>query len=109
MVGRDDNRYSLHFQRLEDLIFIHTNGPWLVQGGLLVTVLWEPNMVLRTLTLREIPILVEFWGLPLEFQIPRVARRLAALVGQFLELDWSPQTPRIIRFLRAKVLLEIVP
>lgn len=50
---------------------------------------------------------MEFWGLPLEYQLPHVARRLAALVGHFLESDWAPQMPRNIRFLRAKVRIRI--
>lgn len=107
VVGRDDNRYVLHFARLDDLIFIYTNAPWSVQGGFLVTILWEPNMILRNLIVREAPVWVEFWGLPLEFQIPWVARKLASLVGQFLETDWTPQTPRNIRFLRAKVRVRL--
>lgn len=55
VVGRDDRRYIIHFQRMEDLIFIHQNGPWSVQGGLLATVVWEPNMIIRSLFVHELP------------------------------------------------------
>lgn len=72
--------YSVH-QRLEDLVFIHTNGLWSMHGGLLAVILWEPNMIVINLNLREVSLWMEFQGLLLEFQIPHVARKLAPLVG----------------------------
>lgn len=75
MVGRDRNRYVIHFESMDDLLFVNTGGPWTVQGGLLTTVLWHPNLVVRSVNVRDVPIWVEFWGLPLEFQVPRVARK----------------------------------
>lgn len=56
VVGRDDRGYIIHFQHMEELIFIHTNGPWAMQGGLLTTIVWEPNMIVNQIHVREVPV-----------------------------------------------------
>lgn len=64
-------------------------------------------MIIKQLTVREVPIWVEFWGLPIEFQCYRVARKLGSLVGIVLEVDRNPNIPRNIRFLHVKVCIRL--
>ncbi|KAF7815029.1 reverse transcriptase [Senna tora] len=79
------------------------NTSWHLMGRVLV----EPNMVISKTIISEVPLWVQFRGLPLEYQIPRVARQLGELVGGVLEVDWAPLIPRNIRFMRVRVLVQI--
>ncbi|KAF7841944.1 Pyruvate carboxyltransferase [Senna tora] len=87
VVGRDDRRYIVYFEYLDDIYFMFLGGPWSVHSALLAFIHWEPNMVINRTILKEVPRLwVQFRELPLEYQIPRVARNLGELVGGVIEM-----------------------
>ncbi|KAF7810342.1 reverse transcriptase [Senna tora] len=102
VMGREDNSYVIHFERMEDLYYIHAEGPWSVHGALFHLINWRPNLAIT-----EVPLWVQLWGLPLEYQIPHVARKLAQIAGDIMEVDWAPVTPRNIRFMRVRVMVPI--
>ncbi|KAF7802528.1 Pyruvate carboxyltransferase [Senna tora] len=107
VVGREDRRYIVYFEHLDDMYFMYSGGPWSVHSALLTFIPWEPNMVISRTIISKVPLWVQFRGLPLEYQIPRVARQLGELVGGVLEVDWAPLIPRNIRFMRVRVLVQI--
>ena len=43
VVGRESYYYIIHFEDLEDLTHICNEGPWAVDGALLVLERWKPN------------------------------------------------------------------
>lgn len=93
VVGSSDNNFVFHFSSNDDRFFILQVGPWAFQGGLLFFSPWEPNLVLTNFRVSEIPVWVQLWGLPLEFQTPAVASALGSIMGVCLEVDWSPDFP----------------
>ncbi|KAF7832321.1 Pyruvate carboxyltransferase [Senna tora] len=107
VVGREDNTYVIHFERMEDLYYIHAEDPWSIHGALFHLINWRPNLVLTNLAITEVPLWIQIWGLPLEYQIPQVARKLAQIAGDIMEVDWAPVTPRNIRFMRVRVMVPI--
>ena len=58
IVGRELYFYIFYFEFLEDLMHIYTEGPWEVDGALLVLEQWRPNLVIRNLQLKFILIWV---------------------------------------------------
>ncbi|OMP08986.1 hypothetical protein COLO4_05925 [Corchorus olitorius] len=55
----------------------------------------------------RMPIWVQLWDLPLEYQIPTVATRLAENAGlQVITVDWADVIPRNITFMRVQVLID---
>ena len=58
IVGRELYFYIFYFEFLEDLMHIYTEGPWEVDGALLVLERWRPNLVIRNLQLKFILIWV---------------------------------------------------
>ena len=49
MVGQESYFYIFHFEYLNDLLHIYNEGPWAVDGALLVMERWRPNLVLSHL------------------------------------------------------------
>lgn len=81
-------------------------GPWAVDGALLVLEKWRPNLALNRLHLNYVSIWVQFHGLPLEYQYLEMAERMGRMIGFFEHIDWEDRILRNIRFLRAKVPLD---
>jgi hypothetical protein len=67
VVGRDSYYYILHFDVLDDLLYICGEGPWAVDGGLLVMERWRSNLVIHSLQLNFVSFWVQLHGLPLEY------------------------------------------
>ena len=77
IVGRESYFYIFHFEYVEDLIHICTEGPWAVDGALLVLERWRPNLVLIShLQLNYISIWVQLHGLQLEYKYPEFTERM---------------------------------
>lgn len=88
---------------MEDLLHIFNEGPWVVDGALLVLERWRPNLVLNHLQLNYISVWVQLHGFPLEHQYPKLGERM----GQLMErVDWEDKLPRNIRFMRIKVRID---
>ena len=68
---------------------------------------WRPNLVFNKLHVNFISIWVQFHGLPLEYQFPEMAERLGQIMGVLEKVDWVDRLPRNIRFLRAKVQIDL--
>lgn len=54
VVGRDSYFYFIHFENLEDLNHTCNEGPWFVDGALLVLEKWWPNLVMHRLQLNYV-------------------------------------------------------
>ncbi|KAF7821111.1 Pyruvate carboxyltransferase [Senna tora] len=107
VIGGDHNQFVLNFEFPEDMAHILSEGPWSIQGALLVVFPWEPNLVLGRVLLTEISIWVHLWDIPLEYQTPAVANQIASLVGAVREVDWALTIPRNLRFMRVRVRIPI--
>lgn len=97
--GRESYFYLLHFESLDDLLHICSEGPWAVDGELLVLERWRPNLVIRNLQLNFVSIWVQIHGLPLEYQYPELAEKMGQLMGIVERVDWEDKIPRNIRFM----------
>ena len=81
VVGRSNHNYVIHFNDSKDQVFIWQHRPWSIDWALMVMDVWRPNTVLGEVNLPLILIWVQIWGLPLEYQIPNIARKLAQTIG----------------------------
>ena len=96
----------IHFDNVEDLEHMCSEGPWSVDGALLVLEKWRPNLVMSKLRLNFVSIWVQLHGLPLEYHDPELAKRMGQMIGAFEKIDWEERLPRNIRFIRIKVHLN---
>ncbi|KAF7815107.1 ribonuclease H [Senna tora] len=78
VMGRVNRRYIVYFEHMDDITI-----------------------------LSEVPMWVQFSGLTLEYQIPRVARQLGELIGGVVEVDWTPVIPRSICFMRVRIIVPV--
>nr|POE48964.1 uncharacterized protein CFP56_49428 [Quercus suber] len=104
VVGRESYCYIIHFEDLEDLNHICNEGPWAVDGALLVFEKWRPNLILSHLQLNYISVWVQLHGLPLEY--PELAEEMGQMMGILERVDWEDRVPRNIRFMRIKVRID---
>ena len=58
VVGRDTYFYLIHFEMLDDLNHACIEGPWAVDGALLILEKWRPNLVLSRLQLNHVSLWV---------------------------------------------------
>ncbi|XWS53970.1 hypothetical protein CRYUN_Cryun10bG0046700 [Craigia yunnanensis] len=103
VVGRDDNNYIFHFNNSNDHRFMLLNGPWSIDGALLIFELWQPNIQLRFYTINNTLIWEQLWGLPLEYQQPKFVHRIAQSIREVSLVDWDSVIPRNIRLIRVRV------
>ncbi|KAF7812998.1 Pyruvate carboxyltransferase [Senna tora] len=82
------------------------NHHWYLRGP--VRVLGrEPNLELTNLLVTEVPVWVQLWNLPLEYQTPLMAENFGSLMGEVREIDWAPTFPRNLQFLRVRIQMPI--
>ena len=105
-MGRDCYFYLIHFEILEVLNHICNEGPWSIDGALLVLERWRSNLVLNRLQLNFVSLWVQLHGLPLEYQYSELAERMAQF-GIFERVDWEDHMPRNIRFMRIRVRIDL--
>ena len=87
IIRRDSNFYILNFKHVDDLNHICSEGPWAVDGALLVLEKWSPNLVIERLQLNFVSIWVQLHGLPLEYQYLNLAERMGHIMGIFERVD----------------------
>uniref|UniRef100_A0A2N9H6E1 CCHC-type domain-containing protein n=1 Tax=Fagus sylvatica TaxID=28930 RepID=A0A2N9H6E1_FAGSY len=92
-----------YLEVLYDLVYIYDEGPWAVEGALLILERWRANLVLRGLQLNFVSLWVQLHGLPLEYQYPELAIQMGHMLGVYERIDWETHIPRNIRFMRIKV------
>ena len=83
-----------------------SEGPWSVDGALLILEKWRPNLIIRNLQVNYIAVWVQFHGLPVEYQYPELAERMGQCMGVFERLDWEDRLPRNIRFMHVRVRID---
>ncbi|KAF7807377.1 Pyruvate carboxyltransferase [Senna tora] len=103
VVGRSKNVFAFEFGCDLDKEIIHHEGPWAIQNKFLVMQSWQPNLILKKHTLNSVPVWVEFWGFPLEYYTSDIAELVGSMVGTVLQVDFSDQGFRNLRYLRVKV------
>lgn len=81
-------------------------GPWAIDGALLVLEKWRPNLVINGLHLNFGSIWVQLHGLPLEYQYPELAEQMGHLISFVERVDWEDRIPRNIKFMRVHVCLD---
>ena len=106
VVGRESYYYIIHFEDLEDLTHICNEGPWAVDGALLMLERWRPNLILSHLQLNYISVWVQLHGLPLEYQYPELAEKMGQMMGILEKVDWEDRLPRNICFMHIKVKID---
>lgn len=87
VVGRDSSFYMIHFESLEDLEHMCFEGPWSIDGAILVLEKWRSNLVLSKLHLNSVSIWVQLHRLPLEYQDPELAESMGHMIGYFEKID----------------------
>ncbi|KAF7815570.1 reverse transcriptase [Senna tora] len=106
VVGRSRNVYVFEFGCNLDREVIAHEGPWAIQNKYLVMQHWKPNLILENISLEAVPAWVEFWGFPLEYYSASVADLVGSMVGKVLEVDFSDQGFRNLRYLCVRVELD---
>jgi|UniRef100_A0A2N9IY28 hypothetical protein len=106
VVGRDSHYYILHFDVLDDLLYACGEGPWALDGALLVLERWRYNLVINGLQLNFVSLWIQLHGLQLEHQNPELAIRMGQMLGMYERIDWDANTPRNIRFMSIRVRVD---
>ena len=106
VVGREGNNYIVHFKNFSDHNFMLLNGPWAIDGALLIFELWEPNTILRSHIITQTLIWVQLWGLPLKYQQPDFVRKIAQTIGDVSVMDWDNVIPINIYFMQVRVWID---
>jgi|UniRef100_A0A2N9F2J8 hypothetical protein len=106
VVGRNSHYYILHFDVLDDLLYICGEGPWALDGALLVLERWRNNIVLDGLQLNFVSLWIQLHGLPLEYHHPDLAIHMGHILGVYERIDWNRNLPRNIRFMRIRVRVD---
>ncbi|OMP05914.1 Endonuclease/exonuclease/phosphatase [Corchorus olitorius] len=103
VMGRDENRYIVHFDNDVDRRAAVMGNPWCCHGATFVMGYWSPNIPLNEVRLARFPVWLQIWNLPYEYQQPLVAERLARTAGDVVRIDWRSTRPRNIRFMRVRI------
>ncbi|KAI7998068.1 Uncharacterized protein LOK49_LG10G02488 [Camellia lanceoleosa] len=105
--GRSKNHYVFLFERVGDMHRIVDNGPYAIQGVLLIVDYWKPDWVLDRLIFDKMMVWVQLYGLPLECFTEEAGIRLGCTVGEVVKVDIDSLMPRNIHFLRLRVWVSL--
>lgn len=97
--GCSGRNFLIHFQDPRDLQFAWFHAPCSMQGALIAIEHWIPNSRLNDILIQSIPLWVQIWGMPLEYQSPTLAVNMGSMIGEVLQLDWEDRLPRNLAFL----------
>ncbi|KAI8031189.1 hypothetical protein LOK49_LG01G01379 [Camellia lanceoleosa] len=106
--GRSKNFFVFLFERVGDMHRIVDNGPYAIQGALLVVDYWKPELVLDRLIFDKMLVWVQLYGLPLECFTAEAGFRLGRAVGEVVKVATDSLMPRNIRFLCLRVWVSLV-
>ncbi|XP_028120845.1 uncharacterized protein LOC114318182 [Camellia sinensis] len=101
--GRSKNHYVFLFEHLSDMHRIAENGPYALQGALIIVDYWKPDLILDRLIFDKMMVWVQLHGLPLECFTEEAGFSLERAVGDVVKEDMDSLMPRNIRFLRIRV------
>ncbi|OMO80258.1 Endonuclease/exonuclease/phosphatase [Corchorus olitorius] len=103
VMGREENRYLIHFDNAVDRRAAVLGNPWCCQGATFVVGNWMPNTSLSEVRLARFSVWLQIWFLPFEYQQPLVVERLASAAGEVIRVDWERSRTRNIRFMRVRI------
>ncbi|OMP08983.1 hypothetical protein COLO4_05928 [Corchorus olitorius] len=107
VIGREGNRFLIHYDREIDRIVGVIANPWAIDGAIIVLQPWNPNVLLSQARLLRVNLWLQIWDLPFEYQQPFIARTMAQSAGLVLQVDWENRRPRNIRFMRTRVSVDL--
>ncbi|KAI7996137.1 hypothetical protein LOK49_LG10G02396 [Camellia lanceoleosa] len=105
--GRSKNHYVFLFEWAGDMYRIVDNGPYAIQGALIIVDYWKPDLVLDRLIFDKMMVWVQLYGLPLECFTEEAGVRLGRTVGEVVKVDIDSLMPRNICFLRLRVWVSL--
>ncbi|WOL00771.1 hypothetical protein Cni_G09484 [Canna indica] len=79
--------FCFKFTSNEDLNHVLTNGPWFLNGQVLLTVPWKPNFQPLLEKIESIPVWIQFPSLLVEYLHRDILFKLAEAVGQPIKCD----------------------
>ena len=83
----DDGYFVVRFQRVEDLEFVLTGGPWVIANQYLVVQKWRPNFVPGEEEIQRMPVWVRLSKLPMEWIDVDLLRAIGGLLGTTYKVD----------------------
>ncbi|KAI8012263.1 hypothetical protein LOK49_LG06G02419 [Camellia lanceoleosa] len=101
--GRSKNHFVFLFEQVGDMHRSVDNGPYAIQGALLIIDYWKPDLILDRLLFDKMMVWVQLYGLPLECFTEEAGVHLGRAVGDVVKVDIDSLMPRNIRFLRLRV------
>ncbi|KAK7836351.1 hypothetical protein CFP56_022712 [Quercus suber] len=103
IVGRQESYYIIHFEYPTDQEYILCEGPWFVDGALLVVEQWTPNLALNQIQLTFFTTWVQVHNLPLEYHDTDLAHFMAHFPRNIcflrLQVRIDPWLPLVARFI----------
>ncbi|OMO90422.1 hypothetical protein COLO4_19176 [Corchorus olitorius] len=87
VMGRSGNHYVISFDTDYDMGWVTQEGPWSFDGAFFFTEPWTPNQPVTDRPMQRIEIWVELWGLPLAYQQPEAAKKIAKAAGEYGQVE----------------------
>ncbi|KAI8018418.1 hypothetical protein LOK49_LG04G02792 [Camellia lanceoleosa] len=86
---------------------IAENGPYAIEGALLVVDYWKPDLVMENLVMDKMAIWGKLHGLPMECFTEEAEFRLERAIGDIDKVDIDTLMPHNIWFLRISMRIPI--
>ncbi|CAI9095073.1 OLC1v1030932C1 [Oldenlandia corymbosa var. corymbosa] len=101
-----ENFYIFHFTIAEHLLNVLRNGPYIIDGALVVLRRWVSSLSFKHLGVEEILIWVRFYDFPITQLRKTSAFDLAAMIGESVEVEDFELKPSQMSFLRMSVWMK---
>lgn len=102
-----DQYYVLDFVNLDDMYYILSNSPWVIQTRLIVVHKWIPNTMMRALRINIVDLWFKFTWIPMELINHTMGWKLGDLIGEPLMVDISDKMPISMEGLGVKVCIDV--
>ncbi|OMO98855.1 Endonuclease/exonuclease/phosphatase [Corchorus olitorius] len=87
VVGRQGKLYIIFVENEADRDKIVRRGLYAFQGAFFAVDWWHTNSPFRDIVPARVPVWLQIWDLPLEYQVPSIATRMASLAGEHDNMD----------------------
>ena len=88
ILGRQESYYIICFEYPTNQEYILREGPWSINGALLVVDQWTPNLALNWIQLTFFTTWVQVHNLPLEYHDTDLSHFMGDLTREYISMDW---------------------
>ncbi|KAL4296305.1 hypothetical protein GQ457_12G031070 [Hibiscus cannabinus] len=107
LIDLDNDYYLVRFADSSDYTRALTDGPWTIYGSYLIVQPWSRSFSTSEKHLSHVVVWIRLPGLPYRYYCKTLFRRIAAVIGRVVKVDYNTKEAGRGKFARLTVLVDL--